>query len=86
MSTSKPLHKSRTIWVNSLTMATAILILIPDFLKDFGVNPELAVKISACIMLVNNVITIYLRTLNVTKQDESMLSNYSTEEKPPTTT
>lgn len=85
MSTSKPLHKSRTIWVNALTMATAVLILIPDFLKDFGVNPELAVKISACIMLTNNIITIYLRTLNVA-QNEPTLSNYTDEEiKPPTT-
>ena len=63
MTTSKPLRKSRTIWINSLTMATAILILIPDFLKDVGVNPELAVKLSSCIMLLNNIITIYLRTL-----------------------
>ena len=86
MNTSKPLHKSRTIWVNALTMATAVLILIPDFLKDVGVNPELAVKISACIMLVNNIITIYLRTLNVTIQDEHKLTNYSTDEIPTRTT
>lgn len=82
MSTSKPLHKSRTIWVNGLTMATAVLILIPDFLKDFGVNPELAVKISACIMLVNNIITIYLRTLNGTSSNEPTLTNTDSVEKP----
>ena len=69
MSTSKPLRKSRTIWVNALTMTTAILILIPDFLKDVGVQPEIAVKISACIMLANNIITIYLRSINVTKSE-----------------
>ena len=57
----KPLRKSKTLWVNGLTMAGAVLMLIPNFLTDFGINEHLAVKISAVVMLLNNTITIWLR-------------------------
>jgi hypothetical protein len=57
----KPLRKSRTLWINGLTMLTAVLMLIPNFLTDFGINEYLAMKISAVVMLLNNTITIWLR-------------------------
>ena len=57
----KPLRKSRTLWINGLTMAGAMLMLIPNFLTDFGINEHIAMKISAIVMLINNSINIWLR-------------------------
>jgi hypothetical protein len=57
----KPLRKSRTLWINTLTMAAAVLMLIPNFLTDLDINDHLAMRISAVVMLLNNTITIWLR-------------------------
>ena len=57
----KPLRKSRTLWINALTMAAAVLMLIQNFLTDLDINDHLAMRISAVVMLLNNTITIWLR-------------------------
>jgi hypothetical protein len=66
----KPLKNSRTIWINGLTMFAAVLMLIPNFLTDFGINEHLAVKISAVVMLLNNTITIWLRIFANNEQNK----------------